>query len=639
MSSEIASNIYLFPVKKLTSSYVTEKSRWFDDNWQFEPTDGGTRSHANIIWDFKLPNGDLFTDKKHKVLLDSAKVLLISLLQNPRDGLFRKPSGIGYHWTKLRYFIIWMIENNYRDFSELDNQAFEEFKGDLAEDKVNRKPEKPGKAQSLTQYLMPIMHITQQSPVLKGRIPIYSARDKPFGGKSAEAVANEIALSEKGKWPAVPDKIFLPVAETALKWVEEYSEDILLLQQRYQENYRPELGTSSAYTLSVKAIENFTFSGSPAWREPLGQMEHYVDEKKGGGYNKQLLTPVQDIRHNVELLKAACDIVIQAFVGLRISEVCGLQSGPLSDHGLPACVTKDGSLSGLNEIFYLQGRLFKTTTKSEECEWVIASRPKGSNYLPPVVQAITVLEKLGRHGRDLTGNKINNLFLNNVNKKSLMVRKDNVRKPTGESINKWMQNFVLHHCGLQKPYHVTSHQWRKNFARYVYQCDSTMIPAISLHYKHVSLAMTEQGYIGNDKDLTMAMQDAVTISTIEALTDLVGGKKRPRGKLMEIIRHKEIEVRFGNYSDEEKERAIEETVKSSSIRVHKCTHNNKEHGQCWYRPGTGNCSENCEFGGYLSLGPDKSLMSPTVCHICVNFIVNDDHKIFWEERLEKTRPC
>ena len=49
-----------------------------------------------------------------------------------------------------------------------------------------------------------------------------------------------------------------------------------------------------------------------------------------------------------------------------------------------------------------------------------------------------------------------------------------------------------------KPWHLNTHQGRKTFARFVAKRDRTGLHALQKHFGHVSLAMTDRGYVGTD---------------------------------------------------------------------------------------------------------------------------------------------
>ncbi len=77
---------------------------------------------------------------------------------------------------------------------------------------------------------------------------------------------------------------------------------------------------------------------------------------------------------------------------------------------------------------------------------------------------------------------------------------------------------------------------------YVIRTDSRMLPAVSQHFKHVSLAMTEQGYLGDDVELLGVMEDTATRETARMLCELATGKTVAGGKMVQMIREGVAEI-------------------------------------------------------------------------------------------------
>jgi hypothetical protein len=78
----------------------------------------------------------------------------------------------------------------------------------------------------------------------------------------------------------------------------------------------------------------------------------------------------------------------------KLTELCGLEPGIDRESGLPTCIRVRRSYSVLNELFHVDGRLFKTVARSERVEWLVGSRPVGSKEIPPPVRAVHVLTRL-----------------------------------------------------------------------------------------------------------------------------------------------------------------------------------------------------------------------------------------------------
>lgn len=221
----------------------------------------------------------------------------------------------------------------------------------------------------------------------------------------------------------------------------------------------------------------------------------------------------------LQLTKAICSaahIVVQGTIGLRISEVCGLKAGVCESTGLPRCIHIRDSVTGLAEVFVLTTELSKTEETPRAEEWAIGYRPKGSNRIPPAVHAILVLNRLLEPYRELLA--IDDLFVNLKASRGLPKTRAGVGRVTSEKLQVDMRAFIAEWVDLsdlpdeaaQKtmdrelvPWReshgriLKTHQWRKSFAHFVYMVDPMMLPVLQAHFHHVSIAMTDGGYLNN----------------------------------------------------------------------------------------------------------------------------------------------
>ena len=182
------------------------------------------------------------------------------------------------------------------------------------------------------------------------------------------------------------------------------AEEVIRLHEMYAEGVQAAIndGQKSRNPQNdrgLRAVKGFQFSVLPGemepWHKPPDQAE--VDEfwavyKKG--YTRSTVSGSQLLRSLICSIRDACSIVIQSETGLRVSELCGLEPGIDQESGLPTNVRVRRSYSGLNEMFYVDGRLFKTVPTSERVEWLVGSRPVGSNEIPPPVRGLDVLTRL-----------------------------------------------------------------------------------------------------------------------------------------------------------------------------------------------------------------------------------------------------
>jgi hypothetical protein len=350
------------------------------------------------------------------------------------------------------------------------------------------------------------------------------------------------------------------------------------------------------------------------------------------GAERRKLGDVQQLRNLIHDLRDCCVIAIQAFVGMRISEVCGLQAAPRHPTtGLPACVDIRSSLSGLHDVFYITGQLYKTTAQWEPATWVAGSRPKDSDYLPPPIAALTILEELYRPWRELMGS--NDLIVGFRWPTGLPTRAADLRPMTSVALAQGQRAWITQYVEMPasaKTWHVTTHQWRKSFALYMVRTDSRLLQAVRQHFKHVSLAMTEQGYLGNDADLLGIMDDTLLQETARILFEITTGQTRVGGKLATVIaeRRAQIQQHLDGLDTQAQRREIEHLVRSTDMRVYAC-----DWGWCLFRPETARCTTHVGRFKMQARRPDLAQRYPAVCCECANLAVTPDHAAFWRDRL------
>jgi hypothetical protein len=313
---------------------------------------------------------------------------------------------------------------------------------------------------------------------------------------------------------------------------------------------------------------------------------------------------------------------------MRISEVIGLDAVEPSVGDLPACVHVESSTSGLFDVFYIKGRLYKTTSEWIDAKWVAGMRPKGEDYLPLPVRAVTLVERLFRRWRQ--AGAPSSLFMSVGNSNRKPQRPKQLSRLTRQNPSTDQHTWIVQNVGITPPVRVTSHQWRKTFAKHVFRTDRRLLPAIALHFKHVSLAMSEK-YVGNDIELIEDIDSEASRYTAERLYEWATGGKPAHGPTAKMImeRCSAIGKRLGNYGDDEKRADIQRIVNENGIRIWGLRHSGGSFGMCIFRPGVAFCRS-------VPIGPmnrpDNASVNPGLCSGCLSFAVDDDHVQFWKDR-------
>lgn len=365
--------------------------------------------------------------------------------------------------------------------------------------------------------------------------------------------------------------------------------------------------------------------------------------------------PSQRLRQLVISIRTAAQIVIQGTTGLRISEICGLRSGIDPSSGLPSGVRIEESASGFGDVFILTSEQSKSEERPREVEWTLGFRPKGDTRLPPAVRAMLVLDRLFESFRSHERSKF--LLLGFTNLKGLPSDDKGVNRPLSIALGLAMNEFISEWVDFSdlpdtssKPMHnedlkafkdgknkpLKSHQWRKTFSNFVYRVDPKMLPALQMHFKHTSTAVTDSAYVTKNALLLRDLHDArhqhsalLALEIAEGSEALAG--RRGASLSDEIKRDLSPRIQGLARSDAYSEAFayIEESGLSSIFY--------EQHGICAPRSAS---EMSCHRRGdstvdarwRRSLAPNYSTREPSVCAGCGSFAVTKAHLSFWENR-------
>lgn len=603
---------------------VSAKSRWEDAAWRFPSTTAGKREPV-VLWDFEMPDGTAFTDPKWSSLLDMCRRFVWSLRSANSRGSQLKDATIADIAFGLRYLVRWMATAGVSSFAEIDADLARDFVEHLVADKASGSDEDVT-AIKLAVHLDVLVRIHEQRSALSATDGAVM-REHPFGGEAAYAVARTLGSRIAGAIPPVPDPVFLAVVPEALSWLGKRADLIVEWARAYhaKNGEIPRMSNSYSYHLNRDLKRMWTEARDTAIDPLLGWTRSREELD---------LTEIRRMRRLIHDLRSACTIVLQSMLGMRISEVAGLQAEPVDPAtGWPACVEVRPSASGLNEIFYVRGRVYKGRHQFQEVEWVAGSRPVGTDVIPPPVAAILVLERLFRPWR--AARKLSDLILST---RAFWHDPTTEKRPNGvfsDDLRKGQTSFVRDFVDLPDGYrdwNLTTHQWRKSFAQYVVRSDERLLPALSDHFKHMSLAMTEQGYLGSDPELLGLLDDVATREAARLLFDAVSGTGRVAGKMAETIRENAASIEAlmgGEGSDADRLSRLTAAVADDDVRVW-----GSAWGSCLFRAETARCHH--QAGGAFDLSarrPRYSHRQPGVCCSCSNLLVSDTHEPFWKERL------
>jgi integrase len=669
--------------KEIGDFWVSSQSQWGERFWQLDNETAGARAEVSRLhWDVALPDGSCLTDPQWAAQLDAFKRFTWSLFtdENKYYGRPLKPASASLLSTGIGYLARWMIRRNFLSFSELDNAASEVFLDDMADETAladlqptpieetmpdhedDEASGADGVGMSVSQVWRRVsiwLQLWRQAGVLR-EAGIAALPEPPFNGRSAKQVSRDIATRAASLIPPLPDEVALPIMNAAHRMTGLPAEEVIRLHEMYAEGVQAAINDGQKWRnpqndRGLRAVKGFQFSVLPGemqpWHSPLNQAEvndFWPTYKKG--YTPSTVSGSQLLRSLVCSIRDACAIVIQSETGLRVSELCGLEPGIDQESGLPTSVRVRRSYSGLNELFYVDGRLFKTVPTSERVEWLVGSRPVGSKEIPAPVRALRVLTRLldpwrklardpeiartlfvqpagihGMPGKSGIGITYEDMIL--VGQRQFVYRYVDLsklpdRNRRGEDLAAYREN-----RGLR----LRTHQWRKTFARYICGTDSRMLPAVSRHFKHLTLAMTEEAYLGKNPALQDAYESNINQSTARILYENARGKPAQAGRMAKVIdEHRaEIQALIANKDERDGRRAIQKWVEQNRLQIFFAPH-----GKCFVRldPVGARCHEVGQTVHWLNEEPDYAIRHPSLCAGCSCFLVDKENEEFWLQR-------
>lgn len=644
---------------KLDNPFISTRSRWDDLVWYFDVPKG--QRLALIQWNVELKDASRLTDPQYAGLLDQLKRFAWSMFVDRRKVLGRGSEinlGAGSA-TKISYgiayFSRWMIDSGYDNFAQLTNDSSNDYLEYLLDELANRLDEEgdPVKFCStvIANRIRIFTDLWAQTPSLKeAGLPVLP--EQPFDGRSVRSIADDAATKAIQRIPPFPDEVALPIMNAAHRLIWEPADDVINHVKRFYHYIqdKSEYGelTRQRHARSLMLGAEFStikFEMSP-WHTPL---EAGLKSDVGGQSGI-----LDELGNLVREIATASEIVLQSESAFRISELPGVEAGINSSTGLPKCIEVRKSKTGLNELFYIRSLLIKTREVPEELEWLIGSRPVGSTIIPAPVRAVQVLQEMLEPYRQIATEGVAKHLIVIGPNRGLPRNAISVSLPVTLTLSQYQKNFVAKYVDLSglpdrssrgedlteykstRGANIRTHQWRKTFALYVYRTDSRMIPAIAQQFKHLSLAMAEQSYIGNDATLLDDFDSVRRQETTRFFLEAAQQKRLVTGRMAEVIdRHRdEISDLIAGMTDEEAHRAVERWCTDNDLRIWYA-----DHGKCFggLNPTKMRCNE---IGGTLSWlndQPNFQVRGPSICLGCASYAIDHEHFEYHKQRYIKNQ--
>ncbi len=564
---------------------VSSRSIWTDAQWHFDHTRADLRRHQfRVDWAFELPDGSRFTDPRWHRWLEDARTFLWSLRVDPPVGRRQAQArSLVTVAVQLRFLIRWMAGRGMHGFDELDTDTAKEFMRSVTERRGHAgMPLRPGTRQAYANLLIGLFQQRARLACPPSEHPFADERASRFSGFGRQTIQ---------RLPHTPDDIAVALISAAIRLIGQPAADVIALRDRVVPFRKDDPGpTPFAHRQAVRAlVSSFRFSTiegeEVAWHPPL--------------------TRTRELRLLINRIQEACFVSISYLVGARVSEILSLQAN---------CVEERPSADGAESFSYLRGRIFKT-----------AGTDAGTPHLwpapAPVLRAVEVLHHLSEPFRAETGRS--ELWLSLAGRGVVDRRPPEV--PTGWSLiirlNRRFAPFIDLPCqGDGTPWHLTTHQGRKTFARFVGKRDRTGLHALQHHFGHVTRIMTDSAYVGTDFDLSELVDAQTLEETRFALEELLTASRLAGNGGRRLSSRSRFR---GRTRDGELAAYINFLIEDSGMRLGVC-----DWGYCVYRVETAACMGD-------NRGPNALWRTQSTCASCANFAVTERHRPVWQARLDR----
>jgi hypothetical protein len=646
---------------ELSDFSVTDSCKFIDDKWYFpNPTPGATKTKSTIEWRMYLFDGSRLSDEQNAPYLLWCRKLVATLMFAPADGMAMAPGSVGGMQGSVKWLVSWMIQNAFRFPHELTREVIAQYVSDLPAMIIEQQDDDAISESTVYRALNILLQLWRQRHVLEkmGIAPI--PRD-PFFMQGAKGIAQRIATKPGGWIKPLPDEVAIPLFNKAVWFLGAPADDVLRLLEivwdansEYEQMCRVGRGKSEALQLpsqskSARLLRQHTFLDEFSFGVPLGESEpwHVPLDARYELSSGQLRN--HRVRQLFDAVRDACAITIQGTSGMRISELIGIKAGIDPATGLPFGVRVEDSVTGLYEWFIIRTDMSKTERTPRGVDWILGMRPKGSDEVPPAVHALDVLNKMYAPWRKSA--KTDRLLLQANVGITLPLRdtvlgamfSDKLRESMKRFIERWVDYSSLPDESAHKTEDqdlvrwreskgaiFSSHMLRKSWANFTLAVDSRLLPAIQMQFHHLSLAMTEGGYIGRNPLLLEALDSVSRQQRNLMIYETVTGKNMLAGRMGEQIEDATQGLR--------KEIQGLPTSQAWEKVISFCDDNHLKiffsaHGKCCpTRTSEMRCQNSAGVVEWLRQEPNYTNREPSLCAGCACFVLDARHQSFWENR-------
>jgi integrase len=394
-------------------------------------------------------------------------------------------------------------------------------------------------------------------------------------------------------WPHTPDGVAVALVQGAIDLVTNGAARILQAREVYGE------ATASAARRGCGATGCTSAATHTLQRAAIALPD-----------STRPIRSVNEFALQIDMLYAACFVVISYLVGPRVSEILHLQAG---------CIQRRGNDTADDAITVIVGAIFKRQPEyhGRPHEWVAP---------PPAVQAISILEALSA-GHRAHANR-NELWLRRRRgigaTEWQQVCPGQLQIPSTRRMTELLQRFnawlgLPRHQG--KAWSLTTHQGGKTFARFAALRDGSSLFALAQHLGHRERAITDHRYAGSDYRLNREIESEILEQSVVAWEHMLAAPGLGGRAGAEIVAKR---PRFRGARIKQDLKSYARLLVDAGLVLGVC-----DWGFCVYREEHSACLGN-------AVGPNPARREPSTCARCKNFAVSTQHRPYWAEQARRS---
>ena len=562
--------------------------RWSDPAWTLKPTNALELGRPErILWDVELPSGRRFTDPVYAALLETSRTFIALIrARSLGTGLASRASTTTGYWHYLRMLIRWMDERHVTRFADLDAPALKRFQLSLAQRRNSK-----GRTLAPTtiqKYLHMLLYLYRYRAEIGDGLIV-----DPCPGQSTGALAG-VRENEIPRLPYTPDVIAVPLIQRAIEFLSSCACDLLRAREVFA---------------TVVAEVRRRGHTAEVWRKASARALQRITLSTHRGAHP--IASAAELARLLDVLYAACFVVISYLVGARASEILQLRVG---------CVqTRSGDGEADAGLTVIQGAIFKREAQFH-------GRPHQWVAPPTVLHAIAVLEALSaphrvRTGRDELWLRARTHYLgasewHHETTSAVRVTRTSEMRLLLHRAAPWFD--LPPHNG--KPWRLSTHQGRKTFVRFAALRDRTALFAIAQHLGHRERGVTDYSYAGTDHVLNREIDVAILEQSVTAWEEMLSARRLGGRAGAEVLAKR---PRFRGQRAKQDLQRYARTLVNAGLTLGVC-----DWGFCVYRQEHSAC-----LGS--TTAPNPVRREPSTCASCRNFVVGPQHLAYWQAQVSR----